>query len=203
MRICLVSAGLPVARSVIVAAAACLAAICVACDRSRPTTQPTAALEPPVTPPAVLPEYRFAPGLCDEHEAVCAFVREFLETCLAGDYAGYRGLVSRYENPESRERFEAIYHALRAVEVQSIEPVQRPDGPAFLVVSSVQFDPQSNVSLRHRNRSLAILAVQELDQWRMRVAPPELQPREPDDAPAPEPQSQPADAPEYPWDEEP
>ena len=48
---------------------------------------------------------------------VVGFLDEFLNTCLVGDYAGYRRLVSRAYAPESQERFEAMYRATRAVTV--------------------------------------------------------------------------------------
>ncbi len=174
------------------------------CERSKTGTgAPSPAIDPPINPPAVLPEYRFAEGLREQYPEVCAFLRDFLETCLAGDYAGYRRHVSRFEKPESRERFEVIYHALRRVAIEKIEPLGVSEGSsqpiAYLVVSAAEFDPQSNVSLRHRDRGLALLVVSEDGGWRMRVAPPEWQPSE-----TPPPQTSPASAPttQYPWDED-
>jgi len=181
--------------------ALCVLLLC-GCDR-RPTGPAAAAgaSEPPIEPPAYLPEYRVAEGLREQHPEVTAFVDEFLQTCLAGDYLGYRRLVSRYVTPESRDRFRKIYHALRSVSVDSIERLDGvlPDGsPAYLVISSADFDPESKVRLRHQNRRLAILVMPEDGQWRMRPAPPELQPQE---AAAPAASSGPTtSAPSYPWD---
>ncbi len=180
---------------------AAVALLC-GCERAAPVGgAETAVLDPPIRPPAVLPEYRFADGLREKYPEVCAFLREFLETCLAGDYTGYRRLVSRFEKPESRERFETIYHALRLVVVEHIEPLGASETGsqpvAYRVVSAAEFDPQSNVSLRHRDRSLALLVVAEDGGWRMRVAPAELQPRS---EPAATTASAPASTIEYPWD---
>lgn len=155
----------------------------------------------PVAPPPELPEHRFAEGLAAEYPEVTAFLREFLQTCLNGDYLGYRRLVSRYETPVSRERFEAIYHAIRYVLVESIRPLagRTIEGePVYLVVSQVEVDPESRVAVRHRDPRLAILVFKEGGAWRMRPAPRELT----ESQPAASQPDQPATAPVYPWDQD-
>ncbi|MFN0137787.1 MAG: hypothetical protein ACKVS9_16915, partial [Phycisphaerae bacterium] len=146
------------------------------CDQkpASPSSQPMVK-EPPIAPPAVLPQYRFASDAGHlQHPEAAAFVTQFLETCLAGDYVAYRRLVSRYENPESKERFQAIYYGLRSITVIKLEPLppiaELPEG-TFRVISEAEFDPAAKVSLRHRSRKIAILAFLEEGQWRMRPAP--------------------------------
>ncbi|MBI5865651.1 MAG: hypothetical protein HZB38_14310 [Planctomycetes bacterium] len=171
-------------------AALLVAALSTGCE-SKKHKQPASA--PAVASrPVVLPQYRFVDDtLPAKFPDAAAFVREFLETCLTGDYAAYRRLVSRHEEPQSRERFERLYANLRLIDIETIEPlkvetiaglpwptgVQRPD-VIYLIVSSVHFDPQANISLRHRERKIAILAFAEDGVWRMRPAPSRLQPRE-------------------------
>lgn len=168
------------------------------------------------TQPAALPQYRFTdPTLETRFPDAAAFVREFLESCLAGDYAAYRKLVSRYEDPQRREQFDKLCTNLKRIEVESIAElgeaeirnVPRPVGvdlpaPAYLVVSAIEFvNPEANVALRYRNRRLAILVFREEGAWRMRPAPSKMQPREPQ--PGLEDQSADAPAeplPDYPWD---
>lgn len=227
----------------VVGAAALGAILAPACKRSSPAAESSSDLagrSGAVVRDAPLPTYRFRDeDLKRAYPDVTAFVTQFLETCLTGDYLAYRRLVSRYENPESRERFSAIYQGIESITVESIEPIdparfarlsrggpkapgsEQPPGdaastestgegsptaqrtPAYRVVSSVTFSPQSKASLRHKSRSIAILVFEELGDWRMAPAPAELQPRdasrgESTDAEAAE--SQPS--PDYPWEQD-
>jgi hypothetical protein len=166
--------------------------------------------------PAVLPQYRFSdPTLETRFPDAAAFVREFLESCLAGDYPAYRKLVSRYEDPQRREQFDKLCTNLKRIEVESIAElnetelrgVPRPVGvdlspPAYLVINAIEFaNPDAGVALRYRSRKLAILVFREEGQWRMRPAPSKMQPREPhaetDRRAADEPTEP---VPDYPWD---
>lgn len=154
------------------------------------------------SPAAPLPEHRFADGLASQYPEVVAFLRHFMQTCLNGDYVGYRSLVSRDETPVSRDRFDAIYQAVRTVLVESIRPldVRTPeDETVYLVVSRVEVDPQSRVAVRHREPELAILVFKEAGAWRMRPAPREL--LKPGDGAAAESAPTTTSAPTYPWDE--
>jgi hypothetical protein len=175
-----------------------------ACDRgdtpipSEPEQKETV----PAPPMEQRPTYKFMPGLREEHPEVCGFVREFLETCLAGNYEDYRKLVSRAANPESKERFQAIYYAIKSVTVETIEAVELPGLPAaaYRVVSTVDFHPDRKVSLRAgANRDIAILVFKEEGRWRMVPAPAELQPEEEHPATTSAPTTS---APHYPWDED-
>lgn len=169
------------------------------------STEPAPRPEP-VAPPAALPQRTFEPGLAEQFPEVYAFVNEFLETCLAGDYAGYRLRVSRVTTPETRERFKAIYHGIKSVHVESIEEldaarVPELPAPAYRIVSRIEFQPESRVTLRSRNRKPAILAFREGGEWRMMPAPASLQPRDPESQPATD--SAPSEEPTYfPWDAE-
>ncbi len=156
-----------------------------------------------VPPPPIKPEYTFAEGLREKHPAPAMFVQQFLETCLAGDYAGYRLLASRRREPESRERFTTIYHGIRGLHVESIEQHSLPElaEEVYLVVCKVDFPPDSKVKLRRKTDKVAILAFKEEGEWRMLPAPAAMQPgsetmSESDRAPAT------TSAPTYPWDEE-
>lgn len=183
-------------------------------DRSRDGSS-VAATAPATQTTRKLPAYRFADdALVTRHPDVAAFVRNFLETCLTGDYAAYRKLVSRNEEPQSREKFDRVYSGLSNIDVELIEvlPEEKvkalpmpagisPTGPVYRVVSLVQFDPDANISLRYRSRKLAILAFEEDGHWRMRTAPSKMQPRDEratDSQPA---DSQPAElVPDFPWE---
>ncbi len=156
----------------------------------------------PAPPEEQRPTYKFMPGLREEYPEVCGFVKEFLETCLVGNYEDYRKLVSRSANPESKERFQAIYYAIKSVTVETIEAVELPELPpaAYRVVSTVDFHPDRKVTLRAgANRDIAILVFKEDGRWRMVPAPAELQPEEkrPTTTSAPS-----TSAPHYPWDED-
>lgn len=165
-------------------------------DGAKPPPGPT----DPVRPPPELPEHSFAEGLVSQHPDVVDFLREFVQVCLNGDYLGYRRLVSRYDTPVSRERFEAIYHSIRAVHVESIEPLNARTNegePVYLVVSEIEIDPESRIAIRHREPRMAIYVFREDDSWRMRPAPTEaaLEQESADDGP-----QTPSTAPSYPWD---
>ena len=151
--------------------------------------------------PPTPPKYSFAPGVVESQPEVAAFVRSFLETCLAGDYTGYRRLVSRLGQPESKERFQAVYYAIRTVVVESISPIETREAPqpAYLVVSAVDFNPERKVALRSGNRRIAMIVFPEDGEWRMLPAPSELQPQD-----RPTTTSAPAELPaaDYPWDQD-
>ncbi len=168
----------------------------------------TTAVSDTVALPAVKPEYSFAPGVMESQPEIAAFVRQFLETALVGDYAGYRRLVARSVgrgDPEPRARFEKVLGALRKLEIESIEPVEvrSVPGPAYLVISQADVDPKQGVALRGgANRRVAILVVQEEGEWRMAPAPADLQPRDMPVATTGE-ATQPAEtAPSYAWDKD-
>jgi hypothetical protein len=177
-----------------------------ACDRG--PSRPSRAGQPQddrahVEPPPVTPVYTFAEDLRQQYPHITGFLQEFLETCLAGDYAGYRKLASRMREPEGRERFQAIFHAIRALHVQSIEPIDLPrvSDQTYRVTCHLDFHPDSEVRLRRKTDQIAILVLREEDCWRMLPAPSELQPAEelrPTTASAPTTTT----APSYPWDED-
>lgn len=180
--------------------------------RSAPS-QPAGA---PTTAPRA--QYSFAdPGVVARYPAAIGFINSFLETCMTGDYLAYRRLVSRYEQPESRERFEAIYKNLRSIVVESVEPLpaeklalwrrattQPLEDDIYLVVSTIDFHPEARISLRHRNRQVAILVFREDANWRMCPAPASLQPGGPveEDETTSKPTSTQASpsTPDYPWE---
>jgi hypothetical protein len=160
-----------------------------------------------VPPPAIPPEYYIADDLRDQYPEVVAFLQQFMETCLAGDYAGYRKLVSRQCDPENRDRFHAVLQAIRVLRVESIEPVELPrlSPDAYVVVSRVEFHPESKARLRRRHDQVAILVLTEEGHWRMMPAPPEWQPTPREStasASAPASEPIPTTAPSYPWDED-
>ena len=202
--------GLPLRRAPAFAGAGCLlllgGTIWTGCDseRTRPTGNPGDKYKTIVEPPDIPPTFSFAAGLREEFPEATGFVHEFLQTCLNGDYSGYRKLVSRRREPEGLDRFTAIYHAIRVVRVESIEriPVPQVSDAVYRVVTAAEFQPGSRVSLRARNRSVAILVFQENGQWRMAPAPAALQPDDdPETAADPETTTAPA-APDYPWDDD-
>ena len=83
-----------------------------------------------------------------------------------------------------------------------IEPLDLPrvSDEVFLVVSELEFHPDSKARLRRKNNRIAILVLKEDDQWRMMPAPSELQPPEED---TPTTTSAPTTtAPSYPWDQD-
>ena len=174
------------------------------CGRKDPAKSKSESETGYVPPPTVTPDYTFADGLREQYPAPVAFVQQFLETCLAGDYAGYRLLSSRKREPESRERFTAIYHGIRSLHVDTIEPRNVPElsDQVYVVVCRVEFPPNSKVKLRRKTDRVAILAFREEGEWRMLPAPAELQPRS--DAAGSQSSSATSSAsmPSYPWDEE-
>lgn len=153
--------------------------------------------------PSEKPDYKFAPGVADEQPEIAGFMRSFLETCLAGDYAGYRRLVSRRADPESRARFQKILHALTALTIEGVRPIEVPQyaGRTFVVTCKATFRPEVEAALRlGHTRRIAILVIEEDGDWRMTLAPSSLQPpREPETQPT---TTEPAEPePDYPWEQ--
>ena len=195
---------------------ACIAALVLTalagCNRKPKPAKPAApaANEDDVDPPAAKPEYSFAAGLEQAYPEVVGFLRHFLATSLVGDYSGYRRLVARAVgprtvDPESRGRFEKILYSLRALTVESIEPLdlRAVPPPLYLVTARAEFDPSRRVALRRgSNNRVAILVLKEDDEWRMAPAPEDLQPRSAtESASAANGTTQPAaPEPNYPWD---
>lgn len=189
-------------RTLVVMLAAVLCTQC-ACDRSdAPRSGSSTPQIDPVTLPEQKPQYTFAAGLEEEHPEIVAFMRHFLETCLAGDYAGYRRLVTLSADPESRARFEKILHALRSMAVEQIEQAELPrfDQPVYLVTCQAEFHAGDKTAIRRgRVRRVAIVVLMEDGEWRMGLAPPEYQPHDEQPEPDPAPTSS---APSYPWDQD-
>lgn len=188
-------------------AAITLAAALLGCDRGASSTAAGAGADqaPPEEPTRPAPTLTFPAEIRAPYPEVSAFLDEFLNTCLGGeqeDYAAYRRLVSRAFTPESRERFEAIYHAIESVTVESIEPIEYPliPPPAYRVVSTVELKPERQVKLRETHRKIAILVFKEGSDWRMAPAPAQLQPQE--EEPAASASAPTTSGPAYPWDEE-
>ena len=172
-------------------------------DSSQPTSRPAVEDDPDrITPPAQPPEYSFADGVREEFPQIAAFMRQFLETCLAGDYAGYRRMVSRRAEPEPRDRFGAIAHAVAKLEITKIEQLELPalSDEVYRVLVKVGFHPESNVRLRRKTNEVGILVLREDGELRLMPAMAELQPKP---EPPPTTTSAPAEAtPDYPWDED-
>lgn len=154
--------------------------------------------------PIHAPEYTIPPEIRDAQPDIAKFLRAFLETCLTGDYPGYRKFVSRREQPETQDRFKRIYDAIEHLTVQRVEEVQVAmlPAPTFVVVSSVTFVPGRTPVFGEDRREIAIIVFREEGEWRMLPAPSRFQPerRRPDGS------SQPASQPdeptvEYPWEE--
>ncbi len=177
------------------------ALLAVGCRSEDSPGDPADAANDMVPPVTAQPEYAFAHGLDDAYPEVVSFLRHLLETCLAGDYRGYRQLVSRGVDPESRARFEKVLESLQRLDVESITEVDLPrvPPPAYYVVSRVKLRPESESILRRRdNDRVAILVFEEEGELRMAIAPPDLQPAR-DEPPASQPTT--TSAPSYPWDE--
>ncbi|MEW6249432.1 MAG: hypothetical protein AB1716_02215 [Planctomycetota bacterium] len=166
------------------------------CERKPKPAAPTTTTNTPgraaadANDPPPKPEYRFAEGLAESHPEVVAFLRQFLETALVGDYAGYRRMVSRARDPESRDRFHLILTSLRRLTIEQIseldfEQTRALDAqpPVYKVISRADFDPNEQVALRRgRENRVAILVLREEGEWRMAPAPAELQPKPADAA---------------------
>jgi len=174
------------------------------CDRDPQQAAPSGPLPGErVALPEKRPSYTFDGDLAEQYPEVTSFMRHFLETCLAGDYEAYRRLVTRRANPESRDRFEKILNALQRLTVESIKPVElrEIEGPAYIVVSTVEFRPDTPASERHgSSKRIAIVVLEERGEWRMGLAPPGYQPeQEEEEVPTTEPTTT---GPSYPWDED-
>jgi hypothetical protein len=185
---------------IVTVACACLLAGCERGDKPRKGSSGNQAqTQDQVEPRTAKPEYAFVPGVEEQYPQVAAFLRRFMETSLAGDYAGYRRMVSRLADPESRSRFETILNAMQKLTIESIEEVELPQvsGTAYRVVSRVEFLPHHKVTLRRGDNSqVAILVFEEEGELRMAPAPAEHQPAA-DEAGS---TSGPTTAPSYPWD---
>lgn len=174
-----------------------------ACDRGSPPPArgPAAPVPDIVRLPPEKPTYTIAPGLTERHPEVAGFMRHFLEMCLTGDYAGYRRLVSERVDPESRARFEKVLNALRHLDVEEVEAVKLAQlpGAVYRVIARAEFvSDEARVPRRAAGpRRIAILVVQESGEWRMTIAPPEMQPVNADDGTA---EGAGTSAPSYPWD---
>jgi hypothetical protein len=181
-----------------------LALLPLGCSRGTDTSKGSSAAKQAghVEPTAPKPEYAFAAGLEEEYPEIAGFVRQMLETALAGDYAGYRKLVARVADPESRARFESVLNAMKSLSIELIEEVELAQipPPTYLVTARAELRPETRVSLRRGSNSrIAILVLQEEGEWRMMLAPSELQPSAETTQPATAPATT---APSYPWQQD-
>lgn len=188
-----------------------LVAALTGCDsgppqKAPPPPTPFKKLEPTTAPVRVvfLPEARERDIKSARFE-VQQFVERFLNICAAGDYAGYRKLVSRTTTPQSEKRFSTVFYAVKQISVQAIDEIDNARFPesTFRVVMKVEFLPGKQAELRRNRDEVAILVFPEEGEWRMRAAPNELQPRGTSSQPTSD--ESPTDtqpAPEYPWEED-
>jgi len=177
---------------------------CMSCDRQERSSSGRESQEAAsafVRPAPVIPEYTFEEACRRQHPEIVDFLQQFLETCLAGDYGGYRRLSSRLREPETRERFEAVYHAIRSLHIDLIEPLALSGlpQPVYRVVCTADFHPDSRARLRRKSNRVAVLVIREQEQWRILPAPAEWQPDR-DEVPESAPASVPTSVPSYPWD---
>ncbi|MBK9118241.1 MAG: hypothetical protein IPM18_01370 [Phycisphaerales bacterium] len=170
-------------------------------ERPQGATGPNATTMAATAPAA--PDYTLDAGLEERYPAVSRFLRQFVETSLAGDYMGYRRLVSRRADPESRSRFEQALGGLQRLTVEEIEPLQHPELPpgTHRVVVRVEFRPGEPIALRRGDENrLAILVFEEEGELRMVFAPAMLQPeRQPSTDEADD--EFPTTQPDFPWDD--
>ncbi len=139
------------------------------------------------------PTFKFAAEATCDDTAVNEFVKRFVRTCLSGDYAGYREMVTRLVEPIGREAFETAWHAVKRVEVNSIvltESVRRYPPPVYLVEAEVEMrEPEASdahVVSGPPVRNVCILVFQEADEWVMAPAPRDLRQRHATSRPADE-----------------
>lgn len=151
------------------------------------------------TRPAVRFGYSLAPELRERQPEVTAFLRHFLETCLAGDYESYRKMVASGVEPESKARFDRVLRAIESLDVEQIEPVESASlpKPAYLVTGRVKFRPEEEARRPRRPgpHRIGLLIIRENNEWRTALAPRELQPDA--QSPGAEPTTT---GPSYPWD---
>ncbi len=123
---------------------------------------------------------------------------------LLGEYADYRGLISRARTPETEQRFRVIQEALRSVEVSAVEELTLPNipPPAYRVLTKFEFDPESMAAHKLESRELAILVFREGDEWRLTIAPPTLQPKHAEVTTTQSTPQTTLPTPDYPWDED-
>lgn len=190
------------------------------CDRKASTkdsSPTTARAVDSKSPTAGLPRYEIDETLRHEYPHIVRFLEQFLETCLANDYAGYRKMVTRRVEPEPRDRFESIYRAIDRVVVASLRKIDPSgpvpelrgfEGPLFLAIARIELNapptgtgPAAATKVnRNRVRDIAIVIFEEDGDWRMAPAPSRYQPasEQPTGDSA---QSQPTSKISYPWDE--
>lgn len=154
------------------------------------------------TQPRARFEYTLAPELREKQPEATAFLRHFLETCLAGDYDSYRKMVASGVEPESKARFDRVLRAIESLDVEQIEPVESASlpKPAYLVTGRAKFRPEEEARRPRRPGPyrIGLLIIRENDEWRTALAPRELQPDERPAAGEP-----PTTGPSYPWDTSP
>ena len=148
--------------------------------------------------------FQVDPEVKSAYPELTEFIMQGLKAVYKGDYAAYRRLVARNQNPESETRFKLICEALESVRVESVKKIELPDvpPPAYVVTTEFAFDPDSTAATRLRSRSVALLMIKENDAWRLMIAPSKYQPHRelPEEA-----ETAPAETPskpkvEYPWD---
>ncbi len=173
----------------------------VGCDRPRETGRTSGATSQSMRKTGVT--YQFTGGLREQFPEIVSVIQQFLETCLAGDYDGYRRFIATSATPDSHERFDAAFQSLQSVTIDRIEPKAAPElnlPEVWLVHWTAKLDPQSNLGRRKPVREVEIIVHRESSQWRLQPAPPSLRTHRATGS-SPSTTSQEA-APDYPWEEE-
>lgn len=110
---------------------------------------------------------------------VDGFIRRFIDLCVKGDYDQYRRHWTTYVPPVSLSRFKAMWGAAKDVQITQIRaiPGGRNERPAYLIIASVQLDPQQ---VRDSQMDVPLQVRWEDDRWVVAPAPRSLIEPEPD-----------------------
>ena len=132
-----------------------------ACERE---SGPTA--EPP--PQADESPIDFPPAVQADDPAVNQFVRRITETCVEGDYEGFRLLWSIRADPFPRQEFERGWKALKKVRVLALQKMKTLEGEyLYCIHTRVELDE----SVSEPAREVVLLIVRENDRWCLAKAP--------------------------------
>jgi hypothetical protein len=130
------------------------------------------------TPVVVAPaRVEFSPEARSDNQAVNAFVRSAMETCLSGDYEAFRALWRDPEKAFSREQYERGWKRAERIEVHAVRPMRlaadvnaTPSEVLYYVHAEVKMAPD----VRDGNRVVVVILEPHEGGWRLVPAPKRL-----------------------------
>lgn len=110
------------------------------------------------------PKFVFAPEATVEDPSLNAFIREFADMCIKGEYDRYRMKVSRRSDPVTKDEFERVWHNIREISIDFVVALpekKSTPGPRYALQATVHVERPATGP----ERQVVLQILQEQEEW--------------------------------------